>query len=253
MNERNFLELLHNKYSIYLEKSEDKSSCYLIRMLELEIYTQDDPFTHGNERQMISKGFYVHRSGKSSTSSYKGGTYGGMDLILDGVAYLIRAAQIFDIKNGSYEIVEGPNLVLTTLAKYATPNVITDSLGNVSLGTGLFNPFKYLEDTLGFFEYEWVNTPEIKPIRFGARAGLTLKRSTDLIKWSNYLIMIRHSSIIDNKKYKEVWCYTIENGRIKMNFDSLTKKFQTFWHEGTNCDSITKDMTLHHVLGYYCK
>ena len=74
----------------------------LYRLLEIEYYDLDDPYTHKDATQYIPNRWYFHR---------KGGTYKGLDITCKNGSFLLRAIQ--DIT--SKEIIEGPSLVVDHL------------------------------------------------------------------------------------------------------------------------------------------
>lgn len=69
------------------------------RLLEIEYYDLDDPYTHKDATQYIPARWYFHR---------KGGTYKGLDITCQHGSFLLRAVE--NIKTG--EITEGPSLLV---------------------------------------------------------------------------------------------------------------------------------------------
>lgn len=84
-------------------------------LAEIEVYPDDDPYTHGHPDQLLAgpNKFYFHRASKSPSAKYKGGTYKGLDITFDykgrvgGV--LIRSV----ISKGAF--IEGPCKVVDFL------------------------------------------------------------------------------------------------------------------------------------------
>jgi 3-methyladenine DNA glycosylase Mpg len=84
---------------------------------EIEFYLHSpkhpDPCVHCNEDQLLKFSFYFHRSGKSKTSGYKGGTFKGVDLTFgDGEIYFGILIRTIENEN---EIVEGPCRVVNKI------------------------------------------------------------------------------------------------------------------------------------------
>lgn len=211
MDEHQYLASLHNNYALYLQD-------YLIRMMELELYSADDPFTHGNELQKQELGFYIHRSGKTASSKYKGGSFGGIDLVINGIGFLIRSIEVYKIYGEALiqeSLIEGPNLTL---------NKLSDLSGW---------QFEDLEKNLQLIQYKW---NPIQPI-YGARGGLTLKKSNDIQSWSQYLILPRRSAIFQPKKYKETW-FVVDINRKDIQCRSIKKYQEEFNDQASKNDLL---------------
>lgn len=213
MNEQTVMTDLHNNYALSFGD-------HIARMLELEWYPLDDPFTHGNELQHRASGFYIHRTGKLATSSYKAGTYCGIDLCMQG-GMLIRAIQIND------EVVEGPCLVVRKIAEL----------------TGW--DFPTIEQNLRLIDHAWTPTTPI----FGPRGGLTLKNQTNPLLSSMYLVLPRRSAIINiPTKYRECW-FAANINRTDIPTRSRTKYQQEFlqgYHQSPH-----KGSTILQCAGYW--
>lgn len=155
-----------------------------IDIMEVEFYKDGDPYKHMNERQKKSKSFYVHRSGKLESSSYKAGTYKGIDYVdTENISILIRSVRIID---NSSTIIEGPCKVVDFLCQ--TFGVTLSELENtLQLRTTADLP---LNISVMRFHHNIAN--------YGARVGLTLKRCpnlpcrkdsipNDTMEWLKYL------------------------------------------------------------------
>ena len=100
-------------------------------IIESELYSDDDPYTHHAVEQKLLATFYFHRlHGKG----FKEGTYKGLDITMgDGVhcrAYLIRAIKALD---GT--ITEGPCLVVNKILEcfgYATVKTFYEYYKNLN-------------------------------------------------------------------------------------------------------------------------
>lgn len=208
---------IHNKYAL-------KVNDHIIRIAELEYYPWDDPFTHKNEMQKRDKGFYVHRSGKTKDSKYKGGSFKGLDIVCNG-GFLIRAIEYED------KIIEGPCNTVNKLCE----------LGEWEL--------EELETNLELIPYTW---PVRNPI-YGARGGLTLKKakSDTIFEMARHLIMPRRSAIYVPTKYKEnFFVSNIDRTDIKHR---SKKRFKQEYEEGkvlAKEGTLSSDMTIFQILGY---
>ena len=114
--------------NILLNESYLKVNEKIYRLVEIEFYlkckSHIDPYTHGDPDQLLMHTFYFH---KFKTSTYKSGTFKGMDLTYgnaDEEAYfgiLIRAIEDMDTK----EIIEGPcNVVNRILLEYDVESIM---------------------------------------------------------------------------------------------------------------------------------
>lgn len=85
-------------------------------LCELEIYCDDDPYTHRAPEQVNTTAcWYFHRAGKDGTGKFRGGTFKGLDITCGpkGKAggILIRAIRI------GGEVIEGPCTVVDRILK----------------------------------------------------------------------------------------------------------------------------------------
>lgn len=141
------------------------------RIVEVEFYLysndHSDPFCHQNAQQLSNDQWYFHRAGKNITSSYKGGTYKGLDITFGGKgAYggiLIRSIQ--DLSQGA--IVEGPCKVVDHILEVCSIATIDRLVDRISLDVGV-------ADLLYLVSSD--RLPAI-PLFSGPRVGLTLKGS----------------------------------------------------------------------------
>ena len=69
------------------------------RLLEVEYYDLDDPYTHKDSTQYTPARWYFHR---------KGGSYKGLDVTCQHGSFLLRAVKNLD--NG--QVIEGPSLLV---------------------------------------------------------------------------------------------------------------------------------------------
>ena len=114
-----------NQYKVVVNEPKAKEKPEF-RICEIEFYLIDnslkhheDTFTHGDPIQGTNGKWYFHRMNPKNPSSFKAGTYKGMDLSFgskeNGVfgGILIRA--IMNLKTKEY--IEGPCNTVTTLLK----------------------------------------------------------------------------------------------------------------------------------------
>lgn len=219
---------LHNKYALVLGE-------YTMRILELETYHTSDPYTHCNERQYARTdeggyniqpndgsltSFYLHRTGKLSTSSYKGGSYKGLDIASNG-GILIRSIQLDD------EVVEGPSLVVDKL---------------LSLYQGL--TMDQLEINLRLVQHEW--DVQVSVFYIGSRAGLSFKDINNA--W--YYISPQRSAIIIPKKHKETF-FTCHISRTDIPYK--TNKHIEEYIQGQRLEQLAVGMSQMQVSGFLHK
>lgn len=188
---------LHNNYAL-------KFGNHIARLLEVELYDWNDPYTHRNERQRLYENvqdvdgnitkkrlvdpnpgsicsFYVHRMKKGKDDAYKQGHYKGIDIVIHG-GILIRSILVVtpydqDVKH---------------LCKYDTkydgtliegPCCTVDHMCDLT-GWSLSD----LESKLQLIKCNWNTKAEYSnpstslssamfPIYLGSRVGLTMKRA----------------------------------------------------------------------------
>jgi hypothetical protein len=192
-----------------------------IRIVECEYYPWDDVFTHKHPRQKEIGTIYVHRSSSKPTSGYKNGSFKGVDITING-GILIRAIKDKDI------IIEGPCNVVTYICEKMQWSL------------------QHLEDQMNVVEYRWDDSP----IFYGARVGLTLKRSDNLELWSKQLILPYRSSIVIPSKHKETFiCVDIDRTDIKT---PALKRWKEEYNKGKTM-TLNKDMSLLQISGYLSK
>lgn len=224
----NIPENIHNKYALVLGD-------YVMRIVELETYHTSDPYTHCNERQYARSdegdiliqpnegsitSFYLHRTGKMSSSSYKGGSYKGLDIASNG-GILIRSIQLGN------NIIEGPSLVVDKL---------------LSLYQGI--TMEQLELSLRLVEYVW--DEQVTTFYIGSRAGLTFKDINNA--W--YYISQQRSSIIIPKKHKETF-FTCHVSRSDIPYK--TKKHIEEYMHGQILEELTPGLSQMQVSGFLHK
>lgn len=225
----NIPNIIHNKCALVLGE-------YIMRILELETYHTSDPYTHCNERQYArtDKGdiniqpnqcsitsFYLHRTGNLSTSSYKGGTYKGLDIASNG-GILIRSLLVGN------DVIEGPSLVVDKL---------------LTLYQGL--TIEQLEVSLRLVEYEWEQ--QATTFYIGARAGLSPPKD---INQALYYISQQRSSIIIPKKYKDTF-FTGDIHRTDIPYKS--KRYIEEYKQGQELYEFRTGLTQMQVVGFLNK
>lgn len=222
------MTLLHNKYALRFRN-------YIARILEMEYYSLDDPFTHCNERQYIPGVFYVHRTGKEESSSYKGGTFKGMDVVLDGCALLIRSVSIALLSKDDTgkiimtpedSIIEGPCNVVDAICARTQWDL------------------KTLESSIKMIPLSW----EEKPAMLSARVGLTLKRAPDdqLEQWASSLIAPLRSCLFIPTKGREMF-FVVDLERT----DVITRsrdKYRLEYQQGKG-ETLSRNMTPLQIAG----
>lgn len=228
VREPNINNILHNKYALVLGE-------YLMRILELETYHTSDPYTHCNVRQYARTdqgdiliepnegsitSFYLHRMGKTHDSSYKGGTYKGLDIASNG-GILIRSLLI------NSRVIEGPSLVVDNL---------------LALYNGL--TMEQLEYNLRLIEYEWED--QINTFYIGARAGLSFKD----INLALYYISLQRSAIIIPNKHKETF-YIYNHNRTDIPY--RTNKHKQDYEYGLQLHQLTPNLSQMQVYGMLSK
>jgi len=218
---------LHNEYALSI-------NTHRIRLLELETYHISDPYTHGNEKQYAYKdngeciispnehslcSFYVHRVGKKKESSYKGGTYKGIDIASNG-GILIRSI----LHNG--HIVEGPSLVVDYLC----------SLGDWSV--------EELENRLSLIRYRWYTIANIQYI--GARVGLTLKNIDNI-----HAYVSQERSCIFIPKKEKISFFTTYNTLHRDDIKYKSNRHITEFNNGTkHIGDIIPNVSQSYAAGY---
>lgn len=219
------INILHNKCALVLGD-------YIMRILEFETYHTSDPYTHCNERQygrsdegdiLIQPNensltsFYLHRTGKMSNSSYKGGTYKGLDIASNG-GILIRSLLI-----GS-NIIEGPSLIVDNLL-VLYPTITMEQL----------------EYSLRLVEYEWEDQTD--KFYIGARVGLSFKD----INLAYYYVSLQRSSIIVPNKHKETfYVYNLDRTDIPYR----TNKHKKDYEYGKELGQLTPGLSQMQVYGF---
>lgn len=208
------LNAIHNEWAL-------KAGDHTFRVMECEWYAMDDVFTHKHPRQKTVGQIYVHRSGIKADSKYKGGSFQGMDITLNG-GILIRA-----IRDGN-KIIEGPC------------NVVRHLCSKMNWDQS------QLEEELEIIPHIWTNiTPYI-----GARVGLTLKRAPvdELEVWAKYLIQPLRSSIFVPSKHKETFFAT------DVNRDDIPSRVQSKYKDQFNKGKdmeLCSTMTQLEIAGYF--
>lgn len=226
IREPNIPYIIHNKHALVLGE-------YIMRILELETYHTTDPYTHCNDRQYARTdegdfliqpnegsitSFYLHRTGNRDISSYKGGTYKGLDIASNG-GILIRSLLVEN------EVIEGPSLVVDKL---------------LSLYQGL--TMEQLEVSLRLVEYEWEQ--QATTFYIGARAGLSSPKDLNET-W--YYISQQRSAIIIPKKYKDTF-FTCNIDRTDIPYK--TKRYIEEYKQGQELIEFRTGLTQLQVAGY---
>lgn len=204
--------ILHNHCALSIDD-------HIVRIMELEYYHWDDPYTHCNEKQREVGTIYIHRTGKTSSCKYKGGSYKGMDITCNG-GILIRSILI----PGSTGVVEGPCRSV-------------DALSNIT-GKGLDE----LENQVRLIMCNWDQkyTPYV-----GARVGLTLKRAgEDILRWMPHMVAPLRSAIYIPKKRETFFCTNIDRDDMKRLL-----RYQIEYEQGKYMRP-TSSMTPLQVSGY---
>lgn len=107
------LRLLANSAIIAKQEEGNPHAEIRFRILELELYHPDDPYTHGSPEQKGPPGlWYFHRAGKNDTGKFKGGTFKGLDVTCaeEGKpgGLLIRAVSEMGLVSIHGQMVEAP-------------------------------------------------------------------------------------------------------------------------------------------------
>ena len=113
-------EILRRKFSIDATQ---------FQIEEVEIYHEDDPYTHGHpsQLQVPSDRWYFHRASKKTDAKYKGGSFKGVDITFPGGGCLVRSISILPGKKYPKGIfIEGPCRVVEWLLEEAGCSDIED-------------------------------------------------------------------------------------------------------------------------------
>lgn len=215
---------LHNKYAL-------RALSTVFRIVELELYEWDCIHTHRNEKQRDIGKFYIHRTGLSKSSSYKGGTFKGIDWVppcTGGV--LIRGIQpLVDTEKNIYgPVIEGPCNVVNYLCK----------------ATGWDLPT--LEENLQLIQYSWSN----KDVMFGARVGLSMKKAKNdaqRLEMAKSMILPLRSAIVMPSKHKETFLATNPD-RNDIPLKTVAKYREEF--KAGKSMQLSSSMTLMQVAGH---
>ncbi|CAF1241262.1 unnamed protein product [Adineta steineri] len=161
---------LMNGYELVINKEHN------FRLCEIEFYLyhqirHQDTFAHRHPEQIHYSNWYFHRQGTSSTASYKGGTYKGLDITfgsLNDTSYggiLIRSIENKETK----QIYEGSCLVVDAILNLCNSETIKE-LVEIKLNKNLHvfneNQFIYLRSCKSQTNQDIIASP---------RVGLTLK------------------------------------------------------------------------------
>lgn len=206
---------------------------HYVRIMECEYYGGDDPFTHGNEKQRERGTFYVHRTGELATSSYKGGSFKGMDLTIGdgikGAGILIRSiCLISSTPNGTGvpmtitygETIEGPSLCVDKLC----------ALGGQSSAARDWT-LAELEQNVRIRKCTW--DKQITPI-YGCRVGLTLKRAPkdQMALWAKSMVSPLRACLFVPKKARDTF-FVADPYRTDINTPRATiSKYQSEYANG---------------------
>lgn len=238
---------LHNNYALRFGK-------HIARIMEYEVYPWKDPYTHRNERQILTTSsnpgsicsFYVHRTKHGRNDPYKQGTYKGIDIVIHG-GILIRSILVVtpygdDVKHLSNldpkyrgTLVEGPCLVVDHMCAL-TGWSLSELESKLQLIKCSWNiPAQYSDD-----EY---------PIYLGARIGLTMKRAPldDITLWAKHIVLPYRSCTFIPSKGKDTF-FVVSNDR--KDIPSRTSRYQEEYRQGSLMSQLTPNMTQLQVAGY---
>lgn len=255
------LHVLHNKYAIQYDT-------HIGILLELEYYEWDDPYTHKNEMQKES-GFYVHRTGKSIDSSYKGGTYKGMDISIpllqmkkndnssETNSYLEGGILIRAILDGS-TIVEGPCKVVDHICK-GTGWTLAELEKNTQLIKLDPNMKKNIYNIPYVNSLHMDESNTLLPM-YGARVGLTMKKANNdnmNLLASHISLPLRSCIYIPTKHKETLYCVdrSIYKSPLYSILDQKTKskdKYMSEYNDGKGM-KLTASMSQLQIAGYYSK
>lgn len=148
------------------------------RIVEVEYYASPDPYIHGTPEQATMYRWYFHKAGASSGSSFRGGTYKGLDLTFgtvvgDRTSYggiLLRS-----IQGPSGEIIEGPCKVVDFILRNTGISTITQLVSTYSS----YPPSA--TDTTSVLYLEEASIPPLTIFR-GPRVGLSASHPEYLMK-----------------------------------------------------------------------
>ncbi len=225
----NLYECLHNNYAL-------KFGVYIARIMEYEVYSWDDPFTHRNERQKMNGSFYVHRSKKGKDDPYRQGTFKGIDIVQDG-GILVRSILVSIPSKGGAQgqpasiFYEGPSVVVDAIC----------SLASWTLGE--------LESSIQLIPCIWKT--RLDPI-IGSRVGLTLRRAPEdrIDEWAKALIAPMRSCIFIPSKGKET-LFVVDVDR--KDVPRHTPRYWAEYDEGSKAPEIVRDMTALQIAGFFSK
>lgn len=212
MGAEEILTDIHNRWALKVGDS-------YLRITEAEYYPWDDVYTHRHPRQREIGTIYVHRSTNKEGSAYKNGSYKGMDITLNG-GILIRG-----IRDKGVEV-EGPC------------NVVDYICGKMKW------TMEELERETRIIGCKWNN---VDPI-FGARVGLTLKRSDDIEEWGRSIILpYRSAIVIPHKEKKNFFVTDIDREDIP---STAISKWRKEYEEGKEME-LSSTMSLLQLGGYF--
>lgn len=164
---------------------------HIYRFVEIEFYYNDknahqDTFIHGTDMQLKTAGhWYFHTSGASSTS-YKSGTYKGLDLTFGKPGKIPGGILLRAMQSSSGAVIEGPCMLVDRLLKDNDKTAIIELVKceGFSLCATDVNPVMYIRPA----------KPIHRALVASPRVGLTLKRH-DAFKETFVMMPYRMTSL----------------------------------------------------------
>lgn len=201
----------------------DKKEEIYFSPVEVELYPESDPYTHGHPEQ-IKAGplkWYFHRASSKPDSKYKGGTFKGVDVtyVEDGKAggALIRSIWIHRKNEGTYELVEGSCNVVHKILELTCCEDIPEFVERNGVDVEEGNILPYFPKT---------ETLDQNALVMGPRVGLGY--STEPERYQSLFSTLRfYPEVLYPliKKYKAFTCVCRDNTRDLPNNEKWEKHF----------------------------
>lgn len=220
------------------------------RFLELEFYLYNsehpDLFCHNNEMQLTLGKWYFHRSTKSANSSYRSGTYKGLDLTFGSNNFkgqkqyggiLIRSLKSLD----TGEVIEGPCRCVNHILKDLNIQDIETLASNIDLKITTIDSL-YIGSYLNLKQLFYVKGP---------RVGLSFNRK-DFKDASKYIFKDYRYVVVEDIK-KDRWSLYLSNfhRNTNLNLSFIRNKniYTNNYHEGQslNYEDVKQHLKMKNV------